>query len=252
MERKNFLKGGLAALGFAAIAPLASSCKKDTEITTTTNGTTTSGTTTGSGTSSSGSSCGVTSSETAGPYPTKSPASYVRSNIVDGQAGVPLTIKITILNTKNNCAVLEGALVDIWHCTALGYYSEYVVGPGNGYASINYTASHFLRGRQTTDSAGLATFNSIFPGWYSGRAPHIHVHVYNAAGTSLLITQIAFPAGVCDTVYTTATDYKAHGKQDTSNTADMVFSDSIINELATVTGSISAGYVLTHTIYVAA
>ena len=250
MERKIFLKNPLAALGLAAVAPLAvSSCGKDTDTTTsTTNGTTTDSTTTGTTTSS----CTVTSTETAGPYPTKSPSSYVRSNIVDGQSGVPLTVKITIANTNNSCAALSGALVDIWHCTAVGYYSEYVVNPGGGYTSVDYTSSHFLRGRQTTDSSGLVTFTSIFPGWYSGRAPHIHVHVYNSSGTSLLITQIAFPSDICNTVYTTATDYKAHGTQDTSNTSDTIFSDSLSNELATVTGSVSAGYTLTHTVYVAA
>lgn len=249
MERKSFLKSGLAALGFAVVTPLANSCKKE-DTTATSSTTTTSGTTSSS--SSSSGSCSVTSSETAGPYPTLVPASYVRSDIIDGQSGVPLTIKITILNTNSSCTALAGALVDIWHCTALGYYSEYTDTPGGGYASINYTSSHFLRGRQTTDSAGLVTFTSIFPGWYSPRAPHIHAHIYNSAGKSLLITQIAFPTDVCDTVYTTASDYKARGKQDTANTADMVFSDSLANELSTVTGSVSAGYVLTHTIYVAA
>jgi protocatechuate 3,4-dioxygenase beta subunit len=235
MERKHFLKNSLAALGLVAIAPLANSCKKDSDTTTTD---TTSG------------DCTVTDTETAGPYPTKTPSSYVRSNIVDGQAGVPLTIKITIKNVNNSCAVLSGALVDIWHCTALGYYSEYVDTPGGGYASIDYTSAHFLRGRQTTTTDGLVTFTSIFPGWYSPRAPHIHVHVYNSSGTSLLITQIAFPTDVCDTVYTTASDYTARGKQDTANTADMVFSDSLDTELATVTGSVSGGYTLTHTVYV--
>ena len=245
MERKMFLKSGLAALGLGMIAPLA--CKKDSGSSS--SGSTSSGTTSGGTTSGS---CTVTSTETAGPYPTITPSSYVRSNIVDGQAGVALTIKITILNTNNSCSALSGALVDIWHCTAVGYYSEYTDTPGGGYASVNYTASHFLRGRQTTDSNGLVTFTSIFPGWYSPRAPHIHAHIYNSAGTSLLITQIAFPTDVCDTVYTTASDYTAHGKQDTANTADQVFSDSLANELSTVTGSVSAGYVLTHTIYVAA
>ncbi|WP_343670503.1 intradiol ring-cleavage dioxygenase [Chitinophaga sp.] len=249
MERKIFLKNTLAALGLAAVAPLAvSSCGKDTDTTTSTDGTTTDSTSTGSTTTS----CTVTDTETAGPYPTKSPSSYVRSNIVDGQSGVPLTVKITIANTNNSCAALSGALVDIWHCTAVGYYSEYVVNPGGGYSSVDYTSSHFLRGRQTTNSSGLVTFTSIFPGWYSSRAPHIHVHVYNSSGTSLLITQIAFPTDVCNTVYTTATDYKDHGTQDTANSADSVFKDSLDSELATVTGSVSAGYTLTHTIYVAA
>jgi protocatechuate 3,4-dioxygenase beta subunit len=241
MERKLFLRNGLAALGIAAIAPLANSCKKDS-------GSSGSSTSTSSGSSS----CTVTSTETAGPYPTVTPSSYVRSNIADGQTGAALTIKITIKNINNSCAALSGALVDIWHCTALGYYSEYTDTPGGGYATIDYTASHFLRGRQTTDSNGLVTFTSIFPGWYSPRAPHIHAHIYNSGGTSLLITQIAFPTDVCNTLYTSTTPYSARGVQDTANTADMVFSDSLTNELSTVTGSVSAGYVLTHTIYVSA
>ncbi|QEC77020.1 dioxygenase family protein [Mucilaginibacter ginsenosidivorax] len=249
MERKTFLTSGLAALGFAAIAPLANSCKKESTGTTTTSTTTTTTTTTGGTTSSS---CTTGATETAGPYPTITPSSYVRSNIVDGQSGVPLTIKLSFTNTNSSCAALTGALVDIWHCTALGYYSEYTDTPGGGYATVDYTSSHFLRGRQTTDSTGLVTFTSIFPGWYSPRAPHIHVHVYNSSGTSLLITQIAFPTDVCNTVYTTATDYKARGVQDTANTADMVFSDSLATELSTVTGSVSAGYVLTISIGVAA
>ncbi len=67
-----------------------------------------------------------------------------------------------------------------------------------------------------------------------------------------MITQIAFPTDVCDTVYTTATNYYKKGKQDTANARDNVFSDSLASELATVTGSVSAGYALTHIITVAA
>lgn len=249
MERKHFLKNSLAALGLAAIAPLANSCGKDSDATpTTTTGTDTTGTSTGT----TSGDCTVTDTETEGPYPTKSPSSYVRSDITDGQTGVALTVKITIRNVNNSCAVLAGALVDIWHCNVTGYYSEYTVNPGGGYSSINYTSAHFLRGRQVTDSNGLVTFTSIFPGWYASRAPHIHAHIYNSSGTSLLVTQIAFPTDVCNTVYTTATDYIAHGTQDTSNSADSVFKDSLDNELATVTGSVSGGYTLTHTIYVKA
>src|SRR4029079_107610 len=123
-----------------------------------------------------------------------------------------LTIKLTVNNRKSSCAALSGAIVDVWHCDAAGNYSEY---GGSVMQSSNYTSVHFLRGRQTTNSSGLVTFTSIFPGWYSGRALHIHVHVYSADGTSLLITQIAFPTDVCNTVYTTAADYKSRGTQDT-------------------------------------
>ena len=240
MERKFFLRNSLAALGVIAVAPLAHSCKKETveDSTITTGGTT--GSSTGT--------CTTSPSETEGPFPTKTPSSLVSSDIRSDRAGVPLSIKITVNNKNNSCAVLAGALVDIWCCDKDGNYSEY---GGTGMQSTNYTSVHFLRGRQTTDANGLVTFTSIFPGWYSGRAPHIHVHIYNATGKSLLVTQIAFPTDVCDTVYTTATNFYTRGKQDTSNARDNVFSDSLASELATVTGSISAGYVLTQIITVA-
>ena len=239
MERKQFLRNGVAALGISFVAPLLYACKKETASSTTTDPVT--------GTDG----CAVSPTETAGPFPTKSPSSLVASNIVSDRTGVPLTVQIHINNTTSNCAALAGAIVDIWHCDAAGNYSEY---GGTGMQSTNYTGSsyHFLRGRQTTDTNGLVTFTSIFPGWYSGRAPHIHVHVYNASGTSLLITQIAFPTDVCNTVYTTAADYKSRGTQDTPNASDNVFADSLANELATVTGSVSGGYTLSHIITVQA
>jgi len=248
MERKHFLKNGLAMLGLAAIAPLANSCTKETVGEDVTTGTTGATTTTGTTTSSSGS-CSVSPNETAGPFPTKTPSSLVTKDIRSDRTGLQFTINITINNSKNSCAALAGAIVDIWHCDKDGNYSEY---GGSGMQSTNYTSVHFLRGRQTTDANGLVSFTSVFPGWYSGRAPHIHVHVYSATGTSLLVTQIAFPTDVCNTVYTTATNYYTKGTQDTTNARDNVFSDSLASELATVTGSVSAGYVLSHIITVAA
>jgi protocatechuate 3,4-dioxygenase beta subunit len=99
---------------------------------------------------------------------------------------------------------------------------------------------------------GMVGFTTIFPGWYSGRAPHIHVHVYDASGKSLLVTQIAFPKAVTDTVYTSSSFYSLRGKQDTANESDNVFSDGYTNELAAVEGSVSNGYALSHTIVVEA
>jgi len=191
-------------------------------------------------------SCVTSPSETAGPFPTKDPTSLVMMDITSDRTGVDLTVKITVQNKNNNCEPLAGAMVDVWHCDKDGYYSEY---GGTGMQSVNLTAYHFLRGRQTTDGDGLAGFASIFPGWYSGRAPHIHVHIYDSTGKSLLVTQIAFPTDVCDTVYTTAAQY-TKGKQDTSNAGDNIFSDSLDNELADVTGNINDGYVLAQTIIV--
>lgn len=248
MERKYFLKNGLAALGLAAIAPLANACKKETDSTDTDTDTSSGG--------SSSSSCTVSPTETEGPFPTKSPSSYVRSDIRDDRTGVAFTIKITIKNKNNSCAALSGVLVDIWHCDKEGNYSEY---GGTSMQSTNYTSVHFLRGRQTTDSNGLVTFTSIFPGWYSGRATHIHVHVYSSSGTSLLVTQIAFPEGSSSAVATvngsggTTYGYTKGMSGYTYNASDNVFSDDTAGlELSTVSGSLSGGYTLTHTINVAA
>ncbi|RYE20716.1 MAG: intradiol ring-cleavage dioxygenase [Sphingobacteriales bacterium] len=247
MERKDFLKNSLAFLGVAMIPALASSCHKDDSVTTTTSGSTSSGTTTGTG--SDGTTCTTSPTETAGPFPTKTPSSLVSVDIRSDRMGVPLSVKLTINNANNSCAALQGAIVDIWHCDKDGNYSEY---GGSGMQSTNYTSVHFLRGRQVTDAGGQINFTTIFPGWYSGRAPHIHVHIYDASGTSLLVTQIAFPTDVCNTVYNTATNFYTRGTQDTSNASDNVFSDSLANELASVSGNVTDGYVLTHLITVSA
>jgi protocatechuate 3,4-dioxygenase beta subunit len=233
MERKHFLKSLL--VGAISAPALLAACGKDDETVTPGTDTTDSG------------SCTVAPTETEGPFPTKAPASYVRSNIVDGKTGHPTTVKITIKNANNNCAVLSGALVDIWHCDAEGNYSEY---GGTGMQATNYQAVHFLRGRQITDANGLVTFTSIFPGWYSGRATHIHVHIYSASGTSLKVTQIAFPEGTGSAV--AAVNGYAKGMNGyTTNASDNVFSDGVTQELAAVTGSTSAGFEVAITLNVA-
>ncbi|BFO66295.1 intradiol ring-cleavage dioxygenase [Chryseobacterium sp. KCF3-3] len=241
MNRKGFLKSlGLAGVT-AVAAPLLIHCGNDDDITDSS-----SGTSTGSGSTG----CSVTNTETEGPFPTKSPSSLVQSNIVSDRTGVPFTITITIQNVNTSCAVLQGAFVDIWHCDKDGNYSEY---GGTGMQPTNYTTVHFLRGRQTTDANGQVKFTSIFPGWYNGRATHIHVHVYNSAGQSLLVTQIAFPEGSDSAVVLVAasTGYKGMSGY-TYNANDNVFSDGTSNEMSAVSGSVSGGFALTHTIKVSA
>lgn len=197
--------------------------------------------------------CTSTNAETEGPFPTKDPSSLVRQNIVADRTGVPLTITITIQNKSNNCNPLEGALVDIWHCDKDGYYSEY---GGTSMQSVNFTAVHFLRGRQVTDSNGQVGFVSIFPGWYQSRATHIHVHIYKANGTSLLVTQIAFPEGSNSAVVqvnaASAKGYTKGMSGYTYNSSDNVFGDGVTTEMSSISGSVDDGYALTHTIVVSA
>jgi len=232
MERKEFLKKSVGFLGLAIAVPSLISAKSNEEDVAV---------------------CSVTNSETAGPFPTITPGSYVRSNIIsDNRTGVAFTINITINNTNANCGAYQGALVDIWHCDKDGYYSEY---GGTAMQTVNYTTVHFLRGRQVTDANGLVTFTSIFPGWYSGRATHIHVHVYKPDGTSLLVTQIAFPEGTSSAVNlvnaATAYGYTKGMTGYTYNASDNVFSDGVTSELSSVAGTVADGFVLNHTIYVA-
>jgi protocatechuate 3,4-dioxygenase beta subunit len=237
MERKNFLKSLM--IGAVSTTALVEACKKDADVATSTTSSSSSGSSS-SGSTDSGT-CSVVPTETEGPYPTHSPASYVRSDITGDRTGYKLTVKITINNSNNSCNALSGALVDIWHCDAAGNYSEY---GGSGSQSTNYTSVHFLRGRQTTDTNGLVTFTSIFPGWYTGRATHIHAHIYNSTGTSLKVTQIAFPEGT-GTALAAVNGYTKGMSGYTYNSSDNVFSDGYSLELAAVTGNTTDGFVLT-------
>ena len=198
-------------------------------------------------------SCSATDSETEGPFPTKDPSSLVVADIRSDRTGVAFSFIITVQNKNNSCAALEGAIVDVWHCDKDGYYSEY---GGTSMQTVNYTSVHFLRGRQVTDSNGQVGFTSIFPGWYQSRATHIHVHIYNASGKSLLVTQIGFPEGSSSAVVlvnaSTANGYTKGMSGYTYNASDSVFTDSQDNEIASVTGSVAAGFTLTHTIVVSA
>ena len=231
MERKQFLKSlSVLAVSFPAIID---SCKKSDAAIPGQDLVTNPGTP--------NENCIVAPTKTAGPFPTKSPASYVRSNITEGRSGYPLDIDIKIGNTNNSCTALAGALVDIWHCDAEGNYSEY---GATQMQSANYQNVHFLRGRQTTDTEGMARFASIFPGWYQGRATHIHVHIFNAAGNSLKITQIAFPEGAGSAV-ALVNGYSKGMRGYTYNAADNVFSDDRAGiQIAEVTGSLSGGFSL--------
>lgn len=188
--------------------------------------------------------CTTSPRETAGPFPIKTPAEVVRENIIGDRAGIPLMINLTIQNTNNNCEPLPNVFVDIWQCDAHGNYSEY-----SGQLDGNFTNQNFLRGRQTTDAQGKTDFVSIYPGWYPGRAPHLHLEILDQNERSLLITQIAFPDNISNAVYTTS-DYK--GTADTSNTADGIFDDSLTGNMAdSVTGNNTDGYTLKKIIKVA-
>ncbi len=218
-----------------------------------------------SGSSSSGSStsCSVTPEETQGPYPGDGSntangsianvltlSGVVRSDIrssIGGATGVatgvPLQVIIELVNTNASCADLSGYAIYLWHCDALGRYSMY---------SSGVTGENYLRGVQATGSDGKATFQTIYPGCYSGRMPHIHFEVYRSTNSAssysnkLKTSQLAFPNDISTAVYATS-GYtgSATNLSQISFATDNIFSDGYSLQLATLTGSTSAGYVAT-------
>ncbi len=236
-QKKVTRREALGALGVAG-AVFSLGCGDETP--TSPSATTTAGPTGAGGVPSAA--CAVTPSETIGPYP--SLTDMIRSDIREDRAGTPLTLTLTVANSNNACLPLSGAMVDIWQCDAEGRYSQYSQGGFDGRAST------FLRGMQTTDGNGRATFMTVYPGWYQGRATHIHVEVL-VNGRSVKVTQIGFPESVNADVYRSGV-YAARGLNPTSNSGDMVFADSIAQETAALSGSASGGYAATFTINVAA
>ncbi len=212
----------IGAIGAAAGAALAFGCSNSSTSPSAT--TTTTGTTTGS----TNSACAVTPTETIGPYP--SVTDIFRSDIRETKTGTVLTLTIKVVNVNAGCAAVAAANVEIWQCDATGNYSEYGT----------QTAQTYLRGIQTTNSNGEVTFTTIYPGWYQGRATHIHIEV-KTGGVSRKVTQIAFPESVNNTVYATGV-YASRGSNPMSNLSDGIFADSLSSELVTPSGSPASGY----------
>jgi len=110
----------------------------------------------------------------AGPYHLD--GHLARADITEGRPGVPLEFRVKVLALPD-CTPLEGAAVDVWHCDAGGEYSGF---EGNSLGATQAGGTNderFLRGVQLTDVDGVATFTTIFPGWYEGRTVHIHLQV---------------------------------------------------------------------------
>jgi protocatechuate 3,4-dioxygenase beta subunit len=249
----------LTLLGGAGAAAALVACTTDDgtgtgSATSGTGATTPSGGTTSGGTGGGAASGEQIPAETGGPYPADGSngvnvlnrSGIVRSDITRSfggasavAAGVPLTIKLTVLDTKNGSAPLQGAAVYLWHCDREGRYSLYSQGVVN---------ENYLRGVQAAGADGSLTFTSIFPGGYSGRWPHIHFEVYPslekaaAASDKLRTSQLAFPEDACRLVYASSGyEQSLRNLGCTSLATDNVFRDGWSLQLGTVTGDVAGG-----------
>jgi protocatechuate 3,4-dioxygenase beta subunit len=138
------------------------------------------------------------------------------------KAGVPLRLAFQISRIDNSsCNPLSGAVVDIWHCDALGVYSD--VRDIN--AGFDTRGKKFLRGYQVTHSNGIAEFLTIYPGWYEGRAVHIHFKIRTDPGLRTaheFVSQLYFEEAVTDKVHKQV-PYNGKGRRSTTNDADFIF-----------------------------
>ncbi|MFA5886000.1 MAG: intradiol ring-cleavage dioxygenase [Acidimicrobiia bacterium] len=266
------LLGGLGGIGLLTVAgcggsdsssAAATGAKKGAGSGSSTGTTATTGSAAATTPATAATSCTEVPQETAGPYPgdgSNGPDVLTQNGVVRSDlrssfgsasgsvGGVPLTMKVTVLDLKNGCTPLAGAALYAWHCDADGRYSMY---------SQGVTNENWLRGVQATDANGTVTFTTVFPGAYLGRWPHVHFEVYptlaaaTSAGTKLTTSQLAMPEDACNLAYATS-GYAASQRNfpQTTLNGDMVFRDGVSQQLATVTGTPAAGMVSNLTIAV--
>jgi len=166
--------------------------------------------------------CVLTAALTEGPYFVDEllNRSDIRSDPTSGtvSAGTPLLLTFKVSRVASGgCTPLTGAYLDVWHCDSAGAYSD-VPGAVSG--------QRFLRGYQVTDADGVARFTTVYPGWYPGRAAHIHFKLRLFAGatkTYEFTSQFFFEDSLTDTVYTLS-PYNTRGTRSTRNSGDGIYS----------------------------
>jgi protocatechuate 3,4-dioxygenase beta subunit len=147
---------------------------------------------------------------TPGPYYVEWPAE--RADITEGLEGAAMRMRFTVLDT--GCQPIEGAVVDVWHAAPDGTYS----------GVEDATGETYLRGVQSTGADGVATFETVVPGWYPGRTTHVHFKVF-VDGAEVLTSQAFFDEAVLSSIYATGA-YAARGDKDTANDDDDLFDEA--------------------------
>ncbi|MEP7313422.1 MAG: intradiol ring-cleavage dioxygenase [Pseudomonadota bacterium] len=152
----------------------------------------------------------LTARATEGPYYLG--AALVRADITEGVKGVPLELRLRVLD--EDAATLAGLRVDVWHCDSQGNYSGF-----DDRGDAQGRTRRYLRGTQSTDSAGNVAFRTIYPGWYSGRTTHIHFKVLEGS-RALLTSQLFLPDAISQFLYAKRPEYRRKAARDTLNSND--------------------------------
>jgi len=187
--------------------------------------------------------CVAKPQQTEGPYfvDERLDRSDIRVDPTDGsiKEGVPLALVFNVsqIDSNSSCNPLAGAVVDIWHCDALGQYSDVE----------NNVGRKFLRGYQLTDDNGSAQFQTIYPGWYRGRAVHIHFKIRTDPDSEMgyeFTSQLYFDDALTDEVYSQE-PYAERGEPDLRNDDDGIFREGGDELMLPLTEDGQGGYAST-------
>jgi protocatechuate 3,4-dioxygenase beta subunit len=200
LTRKRVL-GWLGGLGLAVLIP---GCADDESSSPSSATTTTEDATTATTTATPD--CVLTPEVTEGPYYLD--LDLMRGDISEGRSGLSFELQVKVVDSAS-CEAIKDAAVDVWHCDAEGVYS-----------GVQGDDGTFCRGVQVTDGTGSATFRTVFPGWYMGRAVHIHLKVIQGGQT--WTGQLFFDDATLDRVYARE-PYVSRGPADVPNSADGIF-----------------------------
>lgn len=188
-------------------------------------------------------SCIVTPEQTEGPYFSDFMLNRadIRNDPADGtvKQGIPLALMLRVHAVEGSrCTPLPGAIVDIWHCDAAGAYSDAVD------SSFDTRGKKFLRGYQITDTSGAVRFTTIYPGWYTGRAVHVHFKVRMKAPSGRdaeFTSQLYFPDSINERVHA-STPYARPGRIAQKNESDGLFRRGGRALMLNIAGAPGGGY----------
>jgi protocatechuate 3,4-dioxygenase beta subunit len=163
--------------------------------------------------------CTLAPEQTEGPYYVD--GALQRHNVTERRPGTPLWLTLRVVDAST-CSAIPGATVEIWHADANGDYSGY----------DGFVGEIFMRGQLVASDAGVATFRTVYPGWYTGRTVHIHCKVH--VGDSTVHTgQLYFDDALTDAVFADE-PYASRGSRDTRNANDGIYSSGGSDSLLTV------------------
>jgi protocatechuate 3,4-dioxygenase beta subunit len=224
-DRRFTRRQALSAIGTVGLGAFLAACASNSTSTTIAGSTTTStGATTTADSPATTPTTAITSLDcvlvpemTEGPYYLD--LDLVRSDITEDRIGAPLALSIVVASVEG-CSPIQDAAVDLWHCDAEGIYSGFVAASTGQGSGTDDTI--FLRGTQLTDANGRVTFQTLYPGWYSGRTVHMHMKVH-VGGDQIHTTQLFFDDTFTDQVYAANEPYASRNNRNALNTNDGIY-----------------------------